>query len=127
MALQNNTIQATENGADQIVNQAFYEVAQNMTFTAHQFQTMLYFMSDACKSKLTDEQYRIVVDAVSEACKEYNVLAQESEAKSEEFLKENISCHEIDLTDFYAALENMYDDYDDVWGDGTWEAFKALA
>ena len=27
----------------------------------------------------------------------------------------------------WEIIEDIYDDYDDVWGDGAWEAFKALA
>ena len=127
MALSNGTVDATENGADQIVNQAFYEVAPYMTMTAHQYQTMVYFMSDACRSKLTDEQFQIVCEVVQEACAEYNTLAQESEKKSEDLLREKITCFDIDLTEFYQAAETMYEQYDDVWGEGTWEAFKALA
>ena len=98
-----------------------------MTMTAHQYQTMVYFMSDACRSKLTDEQFQIVCEVVQEACAEYNTLAQESEKKSEDLLREKITCFDIDLTEFYQAAETMYEQYDDVWGEGTWEAFKALA
>lgn len=127
-SLQNNTIQATENGAEQIVTSAFYEVAPYMAVTAHQYQTMHLLMSDSCRDKLTDEQYEIICNVIDEAVEKYDVLAQESEAEKEQFLRDNITVNDsIDLEPFYAALEAMYEEYDDVWGDGTWEAFKALA
>lgn len=127
-SLQNNTIQATENGAEQIVTSAFYEVAPYMAVTAHQYQTMHLLMSNSTRDKLTDEQFEIICNVIDEAVEKYDVLAQESEAEKEQFLRDNITVNDtIDLEPFYDALEAMYEEYDDVWGDGTWEAFKALA
>ncbi|BFL47858.1 TRAP transporter substrate-binding protein DctP [Lactonifactor longoviformis] len=126
-SLQNGTITATENGAEQIVNSAFYEVADNMTMTAHQYQTMHIMLSQTAKDKLSEEQLKAVQEAVNETVAEYDPLCQEQEATQEEFLRENIHVYDIDLTEFYDAAEKTYDDFDDVWGDGTWEKFKELA
>ena len=127
MALQNGTIDATENGAEQIVAQAFYEVAPYMTFTAHQYQTQLFVLSDAGRQKLSDEQFELLCEAVDEVTAEYNTLIQESEAEYEEQLRSQISCYDIDTSEFRTACEAMYDQHDDEWGDGTWEAIRALA
>ena len=126
-ALQNGTIEATENGADQIVAQAFYEVAPNLAMTAHQYQTMHLLMSNKCKEKLTDEQFEAIQKAVDEMTEKYDALSIEQEEKQEAFLAENINVTTPDLEPFYAACEAAYEEYDDVWGDGTWEAFKELA
>lgn len=126
-SLQNGTITATENGAEQIVNSAFYEVADNMTMTAHQYQTMHIMLSQMAKEKLSEEQLKAVQEAVDETVAEYDPLCQEQEATQEEFLRENINVYDIDLTEFYDAAEKTYDDFEDVWGDGTWEKFKELA
>lgn len=126
-ALQNGTIEATENGAEQIVSQAFYEVAPYMTKTAHQYQTMCFLMSDAGKEKLSDEQFAAVQQVMDEIIEKYDVLAMEADAENEELLAEKITVNEIDLTEFQAVLEDTYEKYDEVWGDGTWEKIKALA
>ena len=126
-ALQNGTINATENGAEQIVAQAFYEVAPYCTFTAHQYQTQAFMLSDAGREKLTDDQYAILCEALDETIEEYNTLIQESEAEYEQQLRDEITCYDIDTSAFAAACEAMYEEHDDEWGDGTWEAIKALA
>lgn len=126
-ALQNGTIEATENGAEQIYAQAFYEVAPYLTKTAHQYQTMCFMMSDACKEKLSEDQLAAIQQVLDETIVKYDVLAQEADAQKEALLAEKITVNEIDLTDFQAALEAKYDEYDDVWGDGAWEEIKALA
>ena len=102
-SLQNGTITATENGAEQIVNSAFYEVADNMTMTAHQYQTMHIMLSQMAKEKLSEEQLKAVQEAVDETVAEYDPLCQEQEATQEEFLRENINVYDIDLTEFYDA------------------------
>ena len=126
-SLQKGTITATENGAEQIVSSAFYEVADNMTMTAHQYQTMHILLSKMAKEKLSEDQLKAVQEAVDETVAEYDPLCQEQEATQEDFLRENINVYDIDLTDFYEAAEKTYDEFDDVWGDGTWEKFKELA
>lgn len=126
-ALQNGTIDATENGAEQIYAQAFYEVAGYMTKTAHQYQTMNFLMSNACKDKLTEDQLAAIQTVLDEVIAKYDVLAQEADAEKEALLAEKITVNEIDLSEFQAALEVKYDEYDEVWGDGAWEEIKALA
>lgn len=126
-SLQNGTITATENGAEQIVNSAFYEVADHMTVTAHQYQTMHIMLSQMAKEKLSEDQLKAVQEAVDETIAEYDPLCQEQEAAQEKFLRDNIKVYDIELKDFYEAAEKTYDDFDDVWGDGTWEKFKELA
>ncbi|MBQ5954249.1 MAG: TRAP transporter substrate-binding protein [Lachnospiraceae bacterium] len=126
-ALQNGTAEATESPAAEIVNRAFYEVINNLTFTAHQYQTYCFFISDPAKARMTEEQYNLITSVIKEVCDEYTVKQQASEAEAEKFLREKCNCYDIDLTEMRNAVQSIYDDYDDVWGDGAWETFKALA
>ena len=126
-ALQNGTAEATESGAVEIVNRAFYEVCGNITFTGHQYQTQCIFISDAAKARMTDEQYELITSIIKEVCEEYTVKQQEAEAEQEQFLREKCTAFDIDLTEMREAVQATYDNYDADWGDGTWEAFKALA
>lgn len=128
VALQNGTIDTTETSAEQMVTESYYEVADNITFTGHQIQTQLFLMSNAGRAKLTDDQFALLCEAVDEVTEKYNVLMQEAEAEKEDFLRETINhFDDVDMAPFRAALETMYEEYDDVWGDGTWEAIRALA
>lgn len=126
-ALQNGTAEATESPAAEIVNRAFYEICNYLTFTAHQYQTYCFFISDAAKARMTEDQYNLITKIIKEVCDEYTVKQQASEAEAEKFLREKCTCFDIDLTEMRNAVQSIYDDYDDVWGDGAWEAFKALA
>ena len=126
-SLQNKTIEATENGAEQIVAQAFYEVAPYMTRTAHQYQTMNFLMSEAGREKLTDEHFETISTVFDEIVEKYDTLCQESEAENEKILEEKITVSDIDLTNFYAAMEPVYSEYDSVWGEGCWQEIKAMA
>jgi len=126
-ALQNGTAEASESGAAEIVNRAFYEICDYITFTGHQYQTQCIFISDAARERMTDEQYELIASVIKEVCDEYTIKQQEYEAEAEQFLREECTCFDIDLTEIRNAVQSMYDDFDEDWGDGTWEAFKALA
>jgi len=126
-ACQNGTVSGLENGAEQIVTQAFYEVAPYMIYTNHQIQTITLFMNNESKAKLSDNQYQILSEVIAEVTSEYNELARNAEKEKEAFLEETITCSTIDLTDFYAACESAYEEYDSVWGDGVWEQIRAMA
>ena len=126
-ACQNGTVEGLENGAEQIVTQAFYEVAPYLTYTNHQIQTITFFMSNLSREKLSNNQYQTVCDVIEEVTAEYNDLARQAEKEQEAFLESEITCTTIDLTDFYAAAETAYDSYDDIWGDGVWEEIREMA
>ena len=126
-SLQNGTVEATENGAMELTTRAFEEVAPYFAYTRHQIQTFNWLMSDNCYQRLTPAQYELIQEVITEVADEYNQISQDAEKEKEEYLKSKITVNEVDTAAFMEAVESTYDSHDDDWGDGTWEAIRALA
>lgn len=126
-SLQNGTVEATENGAMELTTRAFEEVAPYFAYTRHQIQTFNWLMSNNCYDRLTPAQYELIQEVITEVADEYNQISQDAEKEKEEYLKSKITVNEVDTAAFMEAVESTYDSHDDDWGDGTWEAIRALA
>lgn len=128
-ALQNGTVDATENSPIDLVSRAFYEVCDYLVVTNHQVQTNCFWLSDAAYSKLSDAQYEALVSVFEEVCAEYSEKQVQAEEEAFEFLYDNVEVLEIDLTPFKDAMIELWDEYekDGTWDEGVYESFRALA
>lgn len=74
LGLQQGVVEGVEHGLPQLVLNNYVEVAKNLTYTRHQFETAGFFISDKFFSSLTEDQQKILVDAAKEAEKLNNEL-----------------------------------------------------
>jgi tripartite ATP-independent transporter DctP family solute receptor len=74
LGLQQGVVEGVEHGLPQLVLNKYIEVAKNLTYTRHQYETAGFFISDQFFSSLTPEQQKILIDAAKEAEKLNNEL-----------------------------------------------------
>lgn len=74
LGLQQGVVEGVEHGLPQLLLNNYVEVAKNLTYTRHQYETAGFFISDQFFSSLTKEQQKILVEAVKEAEKLNNEL-----------------------------------------------------
>lgn len=127
MALQNGTVDGGEGGPSSLIAMKFYEVADQMTLTNHQVQTLTFFMSDKARNELTEEQYEIVNSICQEVCEEYSAIAVEQEQKDIETLKEYMTITENPEPDsFVEACQGVWKEQEGAWGKGIWEDIQSI-
>ncbi len=126
MAMQNGTVDALENGPSSVVSMNFYEVADYYSLTAHQIQTLTYFMSDNAKNKLSEEQFALIKQICQEVSEEYSEKAVEQENADLDFLRENLTVVDVDTAPFAEICQTVWAEYASVWGEGAWEAVQDL-
>ncbi|MGN0984549.1 MAG: DctP family TRAP transporter solute-binding subunit [Gemmiger sp.] len=127
LALQQNVADGQENPAASILSMKFFEVQKYLNLTAHQYQMLMMFISDASKDKLSDTQLEAIYKAATEAAAEHNAAAFDYEQESVTALSESLEIVEPDLTGFMDACAKVYPEYEDTWGAGVAAAIKALA
>lgn len=127
MALQNGTVDGGEGGPSSLIAMKFYEVADQMTLTNHQVQTLTFFMSDKAKKELTEEQYETVNTICQEVCEEYSAMAVEQEQKDIKTLKEYMTINESpELDSFVEACQGVWKEQESAWGKGVWEDIQSI-
>lgn len=127
MALQNGTVDGGEGAPSSLVAMNFYEVSKYLAMTAHQVQTLTFFMSDNAKNRLTDEQYEIVKSVCEEVCDEYSAKAVEEEKQNIEFLREHMTViDDVDTDSFVNACKKVWAENESAWGEGVWEKIQEL-
>ena len=127
MALQNGTVDGGEGAPSSLVAMNFYEVSQYLSMTAHQVQALTFFMSDAAKNRLTEEQYETIKTICEEVSAEYSEKAVEEEKQNIDFLKKNMTVIEDVGTDsFVDACKNVWIENEEAWGKGVWEKIQEL-
>lgn len=127
LALQQNVADGQENPAASILSMKFFEVQKCLNLTAHQYQMLMMFISDASKSKLSETQLEAICKAATEAAAQHNAAAFDYEQESITALSESLEIVEPDLTGFMDACAKVYPEYEDTWGAGVAAAIKALA
>ena len=87
-ALQNNLIDAAENGIGIYEVNKHYEVAPVLSLTEHVTNTMMMWESDTTRKHLTDKEQKCVEQAATKVSTEQPKLARELDAKSLASLKD---------------------------------------
>lgn len=127
LALQQNVAEGQENPAASILSMKFYEVQKYLDLTAHQYQMLMMFLSDASKDKLSESQLEAIYKAATEAAAEHNAAAFDYEQESIDALADELEIVEPELEGFMEACAAVYPEYEDTWGAGVADAIKALA
>lgn len=127
LALQQGVADGQENPAASILSMKFYEVQKYLVLTAHQYQMLTMFISDASMGKLSQDQLDAIFKAAAEVEAEHNAAAFDYEQKSVDALADYLSIIEPELGGFMDACASVYPDYEETWGAGVAAAIKALA
>lgn len=119
-ALQNKTVDGTENTFNNIDTQKYAEVQKYLTVSAHGRLDYVTLTNTTFWNSLTDEQKTIISESMAEATDYAIKLADELGAKSFETLK-NSGLEVYELTDadreaFRKVLQPVYDKYTDTIG-----------
>jgi C4-dicarboxylate-binding protein DctP len=126
-ALQQGTIDGSENSWSNIATQKFYEVTPYITITNHGRFDYTIATNKQFWDSLTEEQKKIISDAIKKA-QEYSVkLVSETEAEYMEKVKAAPNVKIIELTDeqrnaFRAAVEKMYPEWEKRIGSDLFQA-----
>ncbi|MDI6906278.1 MAG: TRAP transporter substrate-binding protein [Thermoanaerobacterales bacterium] len=128
-ALQNKTVDGTENTFNNIDTQKYAEVQKYLTVSAHGRLDYVVLTNTTFWNSLTDDQKKIITDAMAEATDYAIKLADELNAKSFETLK-NSGLEVYNLTDadrkaFEEALKPVYDKYVPIIGQEYIDSAKA--
>lgn len=94
--LQNKMLDGVDIDLDALVGSGFYEVAEHLTLTSHMAFPAVSVMSQVSRDALSDEERRIIDEAMSEALA-WGIKAQiEAETRNLATLKENIDVFTLD-------------------------------
>ena len=111
-AMQNHTIDGFESDAVGAVTSKFYEVASNMTISAHFNNTMVLLMSDKAFSAMPEADQQICMEAGEAAAKaSYDCSVANNDAAIQTLKDNGMTVSEIDMTDIYAAVQPVIDKY----------------
>lgn len=111
VALQQGTIDAVENPLNVLDSGAFYEVAKELTLTAHSFDVLEWSIGTKFFDTLTLEQQQAILESGEEAAQYFNAHIDAVADEALEKLKsKGVKVHEIaDLQEFRDASEGYYD------------------
>lgn len=124
MALQNGTVEGGEGGPSSLISMNFNEVSNYLTLDNHQVQTLTFFMSDAAKNKLTDEQYETIKTICEEVCEEYSEIGYQQEQEDIKTLGDTMEIIEdVDTDSFVESCKTVWDEQVESgnWDEGVWE------
>lgn len=128
-ALQQGTIDACENAISNCLNNGFYEVTKDITYSNHAFVYIVVSMSDHAWSRIPEELRPVFMEAVERGYNQERALLKQANEDATVILKEKgVTFHEIDV----ASLQKAYQDLALQKGfqfDSEWQAAidKAIA
>ena len=111
VALQQGTIDAVENPLDVLYNGSFFEVAKELTLTAHSFDVCEWSIGTKFFETLTPEQQQAILESGEEAAQYFNAnIGTASDEALEKLKAEGVKVHELtDLQEFRDASEKYFD------------------
>ncbi len=114
-ALQTGVIDGAENDYVSYKTSGHSEVAKYYAVDRHTAGFGVLLMSDAAKSKLTNEQYEIIQASAKEAIEwQKQAMLAKQDSSKEEVIKAGSTITEVDITEFQAAVAPMYEDYQEL-------------
>lgn len=127
MALKEGVVDAQENPLPTIYTAKLYEVQKYIILTGHILQSEVLGISERTFQKLIPEDQKVLINAAKEAG-DYNTrLTQEAESyylnKFKELGKEII---EPDKEAFRRNAQQVYKEFESVWGPGLYEKIQAV-
>ncbi len=113
LALQNGTADGQENPITNIYSNSFYEVQDYLNLTSHVQSAGLLCMSAATAEKLTEEQYRILTEAIAAEAEPMRKRISEAEQTYLDEMEEyGMTIHTpSDMDGFYANADTLIQKY----------------
>lgn len=107
-ALQQGTIDACENAVSNCLNNGFYEVTKEITYTNHAFVYIVVSMSDKAWNRIPEDLREEFMDAVERGYNEERALLKQANEEATEVLKEKgVTFHEIDVEELQSAYKAL--------------------
>ncbi len=107
-ALQQGTIDACENAVSNCLNNGFYEVTKDITYTNHAFVYIVVSMSDNAWNRIPEELRDDFMEAVNRGYNaERALLKQANEDATVELKEKGVTFHDIDVEALQTAYRNL--------------------
>ncbi|MGE4354152.1 MAG: TRAP transporter substrate-binding protein [Oscillospiraceae bacterium] len=127
-ALQQGVIDGQENPIAVIYSQKLYEIQDYLAITNHVYSAAMILFSKSVMEKLTAEQQQILLDASKEVADYERSLCEDSETEQiAEMEKAGVTVTYPDITAFQTALEGVYTDFADEFGQENIDAIRNYA
>ena len=119
-ALQQGTIDACESAVSNCLNNGFYEVTKNITYTNHAFVYIVVSMSDHAWNRIPDDLRPVFMEAVEKGYNEERALLKQANKDATVILKEKgVTFHDIDVQELQSAYQSLAEkkgfDFDPEW------------
>ena len=107
-ALQQGTIDACESAVSNCLNNGFYEVTKNITYTNHAFVYIVVSMSDHAWSQIPDDLRPAFMEAVQKGYNEERALLKKANEDATVILKEKgVTFYETDVNKLQQAYKEL--------------------
>lgn len=107
-ALQQGTIDAVENAVSNCLNNGFYEVTKDITYSNHAFVYIVVSMSDHAWNRIPEELRPAFMEAVERGYNQERQLLKQANEDAEVVLKEKgVTFHEIDVESLQKAYQDL--------------------
>lgn len=107
-ALQQGTIDACENAVNNCLNNGFYEITKDITYTNHAFVYIVVSISDNAWRQIPEELRDDFMAAVKRGCDtERALLKQANEDATVELKARGVAFHDIDMMELQAAYRRL--------------------
>lgn len=107
-ALQQGTIDACENAVSNCLNNGFYEVTKNITYSNHAFVYIVVSMSDHAWNRIPEELRPAFMEAVERGYNQERQLLKQANEDATVILKEKgVTFHDIDVESLQKAYRDL--------------------
>lgn len=107
-ALQQGTIDACENAVSNCLNNGFYEVTKDITYSNHAFVYIVVSMSDHAWNRIPDDLKPVFMEAVERGYNiERDLLKQANEDATVVLKEKGVEFHEIDVESLQKAYQDL--------------------
>ncbi len=107
-ALQQGTIDACENAVSNCLNNGFYEVTKDITYSNHAFVYIVVSMSDHAWNRIPDDLKPVFMEAVERGYNiERDLLRQANEDATVILEEKGVKFHEIDVESLQKAYQDL--------------------
>lgn len=107
-ALQQGTIDACENAVSNCLNNGFYEVTKDITYSNHAFVYIVVSMSDHAWNQIPDDLKPVFMEAVERGYNTERTLLQQANEDATVILKEKgVTFHDINVEELQSAYQSL--------------------
>lgn len=107
-ALQQGTIDACENAVSNCLNNGFYEVTKDITYSNHAFVYIVVSMSDHAWNQIPDDLKPVFMEAVERGYNTERALLKQANEDATVVLKEKgVTFHDINVEELQSAYQSL--------------------